>query len=104
MRLRRIKFLELLISVAPLIWCLVNFSHLVEEPSTKTGKGNGVLVSKPEFVGLVAVMGLLFYVVSLAFSEKLALWFVPRYERVVRLLMVVAFTLLGIGLVNGNLK
>jgi hypothetical protein len=104
MGIRKMRVLELGISLLPLVWCVVRYGSLVDAPTTKAGKGSGMLLSKPEFVGMMAGTGVLFYIVSMVLAEKLAMWVVPKYERILRLALVIAFALMGLSLVGANMR
>ena len=105
MRLRNIKFLEVLISLSPFLLAIIRYSSFVAHPSTKSGKGaGGVLISRPEFLAMMAGIGILFYIVCTLLSQKIAFWFVPKYEVLLRFVLIIGFALLGLNLVVSNFR
>ena len=92
------------ISLLPLVFCLLEYNHLVDDPSTKMSRANGVIMSKNGYLILIGICCLLFFYCSDVLASTLKQFFPEKYHRAIRFSILVIFTTLNILGIVSNLK
>lgn len=100
----KLNFICILISLLPFFVALICYGRMVPFPVTKISGVNGISFSKADFIVLLLIVNILWYILSAIFTRNIVLFFATKREAPMRVVINIIFPVLSMIVLFSNMQ